>query len=213
MKERAKKNVAWWARGLLFENCCCTVVCPGHVHFDQNCTFERCVGYWAIRIDEGEYDGVALAGLSAVVAYDAPQRMIEGGWTEAIIIERNATPQQRQAVEAILNGRAGGPWQVLDRFVSRRLETRYLPIRIEDEERKKRVVIDGLLDSTVEAIRGRDRSKTATFENMYNQIHASTMVIARGAARYDDGVIVVNNRDSHGLWSSFDWAVSEGSSR
>ncbi len=35
------------------------------------------------------------------------------------------------------------------------------------------------------------------------------MVIARGSTRYDDGVIVVNNRDSHGLWSSFDWVVSE----
>ncbi len=44
----------WWAKGLLFENCCCQVVCPGHVHFDQACTLERCTGYWAVRFDEGE---------------------------------------------------------------------------------------------------------------------------------------------------------------
>ena len=37
----------WWARGLIFENCSCTLVCPGHVHFSQPCTHERCVGYWA----------------------------------------------------------------------------------------------------------------------------------------------------------------------
>src|SRR5262249_59594081 len=29
---------SWWARGLLFENCSCTLVCPGHLHFSQNCT-------------------------------------------------------------------------------------------------------------------------------------------------------------------------------
>ncbi len=210
MTEHAKVARGWWARGLLFENCCCTVVCPGHVHFDQNCTYERCVGYWAIRFDDGEFDGVTLAGLSAVVAYDSPQRMIEGGWTEAIIVDRSASVAQRRAVESILDGSAGGPWEVLGRFVSNRLETRYQPIRIEDGERSKRVVIDGLLDSTVEAIRGRDRSKTVNFENMFNQIHDSTMVIAKGSARYDDGVIVVNNRDSHGLWSQFEWAVSDG---
>ena len=39
----------WWARGLIFENCACTLVCPGHMHFSQLCTHERCKGYWAFR--------------------------------------------------------------------------------------------------------------------------------------------------------------------
>ena len=52
----------WHARGLLFENCSCQLVCPGHMHFSQACTHERCLGYWAIRIDEGAYGEVPLAG-------------------------------------------------------------------------------------------------------------------------------------------------------
>ncbi len=81
----------WWAKGLLFENCCCQVVSPGHVHFDQLCTLERCNGYWAIRFDEGEFDGVRLDGLATVIAYESPQHMIQGGWTEVIIIDEAAT--------------------------------------------------------------------------------------------------------------------------
>ena len=42
---------SWYARGLIFENCSCALVCPGHMHFSQNCTYERCKGYWAVRID------------------------------------------------------------------------------------------------------------------------------------------------------------------
>ncbi len=198
----------WWAKGLLFENCCCQSVCPGHVHFDQLCTLERCVGFWVIRFDEGEYHGVSLGGTAAVIAYDSPQHMIEGGWTEAIIIDDQASPEQRAAVETILGGRAGGQWAKLAPFVSRWLETRFLPIRIEEEGTAKRVVIDGLLEGTVGDIRGRDRSKPVTLENMFNQIHASTQVIATGSATYDDGVIQVNTEGTHGLHSRFQWSVS-----
>lgn len=103
----------WFAIGLLFENCTCQLVCPGHLHFDQLCTYDRCKGWWAVRIDEGELDGVSLGGVNAVVAMDSPQRMIDGGWTETIIIDEAASPDQRLAAERILSGRAGGPWEVL----------------------------------------------------------------------------------------------------
>jgi hypothetical protein len=198
----------WWAKGLLFENCNCRVVCPGHVHFDQLCTFDRCVGYWAIHFEAGEFDGVSLGELNAVVIYDTPQHMISGNWTEAILIDQGASAAQREKIEAILSGKAGGPWEVLARFVARRLATRFVPIQIEDLGKTKRVMIDGLLESSVEAIRGRDKSRTVTFENMFNQIHAPSQVIARGGTRYDDGEIQIKNDQSHALYSNFDWSVS-----
>ena len=198
----------WWAKGLLFENCNCRVVCPGHVHFDQLCTFDRCVGYWAIHFEAGEFDGVSLGELNAVVIYDTPQHMISGNWTEAILIDQGASAAQREKIEDILSGKAGGPWEVLARFVARRLATRFVPIQIEDLGKTKRVVIDGLLESSIEAIRGRDKSRTVTFENMFNQIHAPSQVIARGGTRYDDGEIQIKNDQSHALYSNFDWSVS-----
>ena len=199
--------MSWWARGLLFENSSCQSVCPGHVHFDQLCTEQRCVGYWAIRFAEGEIDGVALDGVDAVIAYDSPQHMIEGNWTEVLIVDERATEAQRSGVEAILTGQAGGPWEVLERFVSKRLATRFLPVRIEDGGKTKSVTIAGLLDSSIEAIRGRDRSRPVTFENMFNQIHAPSQVIAKGATRYDDGEVVIRTENTHALYSDFDWSA------
>ena len=206
--ERREAANQWWARGLLFENCSCQSVCPGHVHFDQLCTYDPCVGYWAIRFDEGEFGEVRLDGLGAVIAYESPRHMIEGNWIQVILIDERASDPQRESIEAILTGRAGGPWAVLARFVSRRRETRYVPIRIEERDGTKRISIDGLLDSTVEPIRGRERSQPVTFQNMFNQIHAPTQVIAKGSTRYDDGEILVSTDGTHGLYSTFDWSVS-----
>jgi hypothetical protein len=197
----------WWARGLLFENCNCQVVCPGHVHFDQLCTHERCKGYWAMRFEDGEFNGISLAGVRAVVVYDSPRHMIDGGWVEGLIVDSGASEAQRAAVEGILKGAAGGPWEKLARFVGRWLPTRFVPIRIEESDGTKRVAIDGLLASTLEPIRGRDRSQPVTVENMFNQIHAPSQVVARGSTRYDDAEIVVVTDKTHGLWSRFDWAV------
>ena len=207
MSREGENSVAWWARGLLFENCNCQLICPGHVHFEQLCTHGRCVGYWAIRFDEGVFGGVALGGAKAVIAYDTPQQMIAGNWTEILIIDEAASQPQRRAIEAILCGRAGGPWAVLARFVGERRETRYLAIRMSEDAQSKRVTIEGLLDGRIEEIRGRERSQPVTFENMFNQVHAPSQVIARGSSHYDDGEIVVDTDGTHALSSVFHWKV------
>jgi hypothetical protein len=207
MTDPSAPAVHWHARGLLFENCSCQLVCPGHLHFQQLCTHERCLGYWAIRIDHGRFGEVPLDGLKAVAAFDSPQQMAAGGWTGRLIIDETAGPEARRAIEAILTGQAGGPWAVLARFVARRLDTRYLPITVVDAASTKSASIPGLFETTVTDIRGRDRSRPVRFENIFNQIHAPEQVLATGVTRYDDGVIVIANDKTHGLHSSFDWRV------
>jgi hypothetical protein len=207
MRQASEATVSWWARGLLFENCSCQAICPGHVHFDQVCFNQRCLGYWAVRVDEGAYGEVDLEGTKALIAYDCPPHMIDGDWVEGILIDESATPAQREAVEAILTGRAGGPWAILARFVGTRLPTRYVAIDIEEGELTKSVSVAGTLDSTITELKGRDRSRPVTFANMYNQIHPPEQVIATGSSTYDDGTIRFDNDGTHGLYSRFDWSV------
>ncbi len=177
------------------------------MHFSQLCTHERCKGYWALRFDAGTFADVPLAGTRAVVAFDTPRRMIDGQWRQTIIIDESASADQRRAIEALLTGRAGGPWAKLAAFVGQSQPTEFRPIEFADEGRTKRVSIVDRLKSMVTEIRGRDRSKPVLFENCFNQIHAPTQVIALGDAEYDDGVVRFSNSGSHGLFSSFDWTV------
>jgi hypothetical protein len=200
-------STTWWARGLIFENCACTLVCPGHVHFSQLCTHERCKGYWALRFDQGSFGSVSLSGTRAVIVFDTPQRMIDGGWTQILYIDTSASSEQRTALETILTGGAGGPWEKLAQFVAERLPTEYVQIQLDDQGATKRVSIASRLKSIVTQIRGRDKSKPVLFENMFNQIHAPQQVLALGDTTYDDGAITLATAGTHGLFSAFDWAV------
>ncbi len=198
---------SWFAKGLLFENCSCQLVCPGHIHFEQDCTYDRCLGYWAIAVEEGGVDGTTLAGVNAVVAFDSPKRMMDGGWIQRIILDEATSKEQRRGMEMILRGEVGGPWAVLARFVGRHAETLYLPMSMDDDGRIKRLTVHGVMEAVVEPIRGRDKTQVVRFENIFNQIHAASQVIGRGTTRYDDGTIRMHNTGSHGLYSHFSWTA------
>ena len=202
--------MSWWAKGLIFENCMCTLVCPGHMHFSQLCTHDRCKGYWALRFEDGAFGAVPLRGLRAFIVFDSPQRMIDGGWTQRLIVDPIATADQRAALETILLGRAGGLWEKLHGFVATDLPTEYRPIEMSDEGATKRASIADRMKTIVSQIRGRDKTKPVLFENCFIQIHASTQVIALGDTEYKDEAITIKTTQTHGLFSNFDWKVEAG---
>ncbi|MYB98397.1 MAG: DUF1326 domain-containing protein [Gemmatimonadetes bacterium] len=149
--------------------------------------------------------GPDLAGVDAVIVYEAPQVMVNGGWRQRVIVSERAEPAQQRAVEEIIAGERGGPWEVLARFVADPLPARTARIRIAETPGRKTVTVAGVLEGAVEAIRGRNREEPVTFANIYNKVHDSTQVIARGTSRYDDGEIVIDTEETHGLWSRFRW--------
>jgi len=196
---------SWRATGLLFENCNCQLLCPAHVSFKQACTHERCQGHWAMHIEEGHFGEVDLADTSVVVVYDTPQLLFEGGWTEACYIDERAAEPQRAALDDIVSGRVGGPWAILGRFVETRLETRFVPMRFEDDGGEIRLSVPDMLESTITAIRGADGKSEARLENLHNVIHGPTHILARGDTRCTDRVFDFENVRSHGLYSRFTW--------
>ena len=160
-------TLTWAASGLLFENCSCQLLCPAHVSFKNTCDHDRCQGYWGIHIDEGHSGDVTLNDLNLVIMYDAPVRMYSGDWKEMFYVDERATGAQRQALEAIFAGQAGGPWETLAGFVSTRLPSRFVPIRFEDDGREKRLSIPEVFETRVTAIRGSDGQGNAVlFESL-----------------------------------------------
>ena len=114
-------------------------------------------GLLGVRVDEGMFGDVPLAGTRAVIAFDTPQRMIDGGWLQTIIIDEGASDAQRRALEAILMGHAGGPWEKLAAFVATRQPTEFRAIAFEDDGAVKRASIVDRLKTVVTQIRGRDK--------------------------------------------------------
>ncbi len=202
------EKTEWWAKGLLFENCSCQIVCPGHFHFTQDCTHERCVGYWGIDVADGDFAGASLAGVRAVIMFDSPRRMAEGGWMLLLYVDASASPAQVSAMEKIISGEAGGPWTILARFVAERRPTRQDKIVFTSEPKQRTATVGSLLRSLIKPLKGRDRDKPVRIENNYNQIHAPSQELGMGTTSYDDGTFRVETSDTHALQSHFSWAGS-----
>jgi hypothetical protein len=94
--------INWYVDGVKFGNCSCDYSCP--------CQFELlpsqgyCHGIEVIRIDEGRFGEVDLAGVQAVTQYQWPGAVFEGNGEMQIIIDERATPAQREAMIAIILG-------------------------------------------------------------------------------------------------------------
>ena len=201
----------WQASGLLFENCSCQLLCPAHLSFKQTCDGNRCRGHWTFHIDSGHYKDTdtALGNTNIAVLFDAPTTMYDGDWTQVFYIDDRTTPAQRHALEAIFSGRAGGPWAILARFVSRQLDTRVVPMHFEDRGRKKRLVVPSLFDTRVTAVRGADGDGDAVISNLHNVIHGPVHTMARGTSQHTDRDLGFEINGTHALYSYFSWKVDE----
>jgi hypothetical protein len=200
--------VSWWAKGLLFENCNCQIVCPGHFHFSQLCTYERCLGYWGICFDEGDFDGVSLAGIKAIIIYDTPQHMASGDWILTTYIDEQASAAQQTAFEKIVCGEANGPWKILAQFARERKPTRRVAITFSDDGREKKLSAGDFFRSTVSWLRGRNKEQEVRLENSFNQIHDSTQVMDMGSTDYTDAPYQLHTKNTHSLHSRFSWQGS-----
>jgi hypothetical protein len=135
------------------ETCNCTLVCPCITsNLLARPTEGDCKAAVAMRIDQGEKDGVRLDGLAFVVMMHAPGAMADGNITVGLIIDERATPQQVQAVTDIATGAAGGPMAALAPLVGRMAGVERRPIEFERDGLSYSVHAGDLLDEACEGL-------------------------------------------------------------
>lgn len=95
--------IDWLVEGIKFGNCSCDYACP--CQFESLPTHGYCHGIEVIRIERGHFGEVVLDGLCSVVQYQWPGPVYEGKGEMQAIIDKRATPEQREAMIAILHGK------------------------------------------------------------------------------------------------------------
>ncbi len=97
----------WWMRGDWFDVCSCNIACP--CEFAQPPTNNHCEGVMAYHIRQGAYGDVRLDDLNliAVLRFDG------SFWTKTevtygIFIDEGADKSQREAIQTVFAGQAGG---------------------------------------------------------------------------------------------------------
>lgn len=199
-------KVDWWAKGVMFENCNCRLLCRCHISYRQPADHERCVGCFAIEIAEGRYGDVDLEGMRAFFSVDAPRQMLEGHWKAALIVDKQAAANQRTAIQSILSGEAGGAWGILGEFMDELLPVRYAPIHFENGREQKRMWADGVFETFQEPIKSADKVNEVRLENIHNQVHGSSQILALGTTTFETGNFSLITEKTHAIYSEFSWS-------
>ena len=89
----------------------------------------------------------------------------DGNWRVVMYGHGSATPRQRESLEAIFLGQAGGFFGDWRNMMSEIVGVRWVPIEVEREGRKRIVRIEGVLDIEAEAIVGSNEDENAKLVN------------------------------------------------
>jgi hypothetical protein len=98
----------WHLAGDWFDICNCNIPCP--CEFAQAPTNNACAGMLAWHVREGHYGDIRLDGLNllALGAFEGNVWADEGKLRMGLFIDERADERQRQALQMVFGGQAGG---------------------------------------------------------------------------------------------------------
>ncbi len=146
----------WRLEGEWVKNCNCAFGCP--CDFNARPTQGHCEGLVAMHITKGHYQDVKLDGLNFCVTVYFPGALHEGNGQAQPIIDERASPEQRDALAAILSGQNSAEGTLFHIF-SLIVTTFHDPILasfefgFDRDARTARLVVPGVIETEVEPIR------------------------------------------------------------
>ena len=192
----------WEIHAVIVANCNCAYGCP--CQFDALPTYGTCEAADGIKIEKGFYGGVSLDGLSAGMLAKWPGPIHEGNGERLIIIDDQATAEQRNALEKIISGvdteEFATIFWVVNSMTAIRHETLYLPVTIEAdiEDRRGRVLVDGVFELNVEPIKNPVTGKEHRVRIEIPEGFEFTIAeMASGSVKTQSGIDLPNNNSTH----------------
>jgi hypothetical protein len=145
----------WDVKGDWFDTCKCNIPCP--CYFAQSPTYGDCEGILAWHIRDGHYGRVPLASLN-VMALGAFEGNIWAGAKASmgIFIDERADDRQREALQMIFGGRAGGWPGLFAGMIAevRGIEYARIEFEVADDLASWRAEIPGRVLASADALTG-----------------------------------------------------------
>ena len=194
--------IPWEIHAVVVANCNCAYGCP--CQFDALPSYGTCEAADGFHIEKGFYGEVSLDGLSAGMLAKWPGPIHEGNGERLIIIDDQATAEQRNALEKIISGEDTDElatiFWVVNAMTTIRHEALYLPVTIEADIKARRglVVVDGVFELNVEPIKnpvtGAEHRARIEIPDGFEFTIAE---MASGKVKTQSGIELLNNNDTH----------------
>lgn len=119
----------WHLRGHVILACNCDYGCP--CNFNGLPSTGKCEGNWNWHVEDGRYGEVSLSGLTFSAAVNWPGAIHEGNGEALLVVDERADDRQREAILALLSGRAGGPWKIIAATLGRVHAPEFAPYEVD----------------------------------------------------------------------------------
>jgi hypothetical protein len=148
----------WQFNGEYFENCNCDVVCPclfsPNPQLTSSPTQGACEVGFGFHIDRGRFGETSLDGLNVGAMARAPGPMAEGNWSLGLYLDERADSAQREALQAIFTGAAGGVMSHLAPLIGNVLGVKTVPITWTKDGKRRSLEIPNVAHLAVHAAPG-----------------------------------------------------------
>jgi hypothetical protein len=119
----------------MIETCSCNMLCPCWYGVQELMVMDQgwCASPILFRLGDGTVDGVTLSGLTLALALFFPgPTLYDGHATARLYLEETTTADQRRALEPIMQGKRGGPMQILAGLITTWLPTQTTSITVQE---------------------------------------------------------------------------------
>ena len=150
----APAKTKWHITGDMVLSCNCAWGCP--CQFNALPTHGQCEGPGFWQIHEGHYGETSLNGMVFAATYYWPGAVHEGNGTMQLIIDEQATPEQRAAIIAMSSGTQGGAaFEIYASVTPNVLDPIYAPIEITLDRAKRTATLQvpGIVEFLIEPIK------------------------------------------------------------
>ena len=168
------------------------------------------MGGWQIR--EGYFGGTQLDGVRFARIYSWPASIPEGNGTRQMVIDEQATQEQREALIALDTGDQGGAYfEVFAAVCPNVLESIYAPISLEidREQRQATLHIPGISESRIEPLKnpvtGEEHRARIVLPNGFEYKEAEMGNTAYVHVQSDEKV-AFEHENTYAQLNAFDWS-------
>ena len=147
-------KIEWRIAGEEFGSCNCNWGCP--CQFNALPTTGRCEAFVTCLISEGFFSDIRLHGVVFTRVYWWPGPIHEGNGIRRMIVDEQATEEQRNALIAIESAEHGGLiWEISASVAPQSIEPLFAPItfNVDREKRRASVRIPGIGETNLEPIK------------------------------------------------------------
>ena len=190
----------WKLVGDWMNTCSCDPGCP--CLFWSDPTPGTCEAIDTFHFGSGNYGKVSLAGLNAIMVSRSPGNFWNGNWQAAVYFDEKAKGKQREALEVILGGKAGGVPAVLAGMIKTMWGTKYAKVTFDVKNRK--VSIPGVVESALDPNIGGDKKKPISINNHPFAPAFGPMNMGKStASMFNDYGERWDHKGKDGNWASF----------